>query len=426
MEFFIIVVIIAVFAILIPLGIKQSQQTNAAWSQAARQLGLHYQPSGFLQSRKITGMIQNYSITVDTYTQRSNNSSTTYTRFRLTYPSLGLGLKLTKEGFFTGVTKIFGAQDIQVDDAAFDTDILIKGANPQRVREFLTPARRMRIHQYLRNHPNATIDDREIAWRSRGLIKQTGRLTNRIRNLVRLAWHLTGDRDDDETLGQALNAQDDGRPDEALTFLQDLTAASETKSASDQAPWKQEPVEEQLLKGELLYMADRRAEAQEAFQAAQEMEPDDPEIAEWVENLPKEPDQPAASQPAQLADELDVALICQELFAGNKMSYQISRLFEQNYAGKTVRWSGRLRRVESYSFELVFGIKPGCKAVVSVHELETSGFGDRTVSAIVQFPKENLEPLQKREGQNLRFEGQLKKVDALMRNFYIADGRFVD
>lgn len=422
-EFFIILVIL-LLVILVPLSIKQAQQANEAWSATARELGLHYQPGGFLSSRNIRGSYQGCQIHVDTYTVRSGkNNSTTYTRFRIDYPSLGMGLKLEEEGFFTGVTKFFGAQDIQVGDPAFDGDVLVKGSYAKRIQEFLTPARRMRILRFLKNHSGATITDNEISWRTHGVMRHQAGLVSGIQAGARLASHLTGDREDDRRLGRAIQAQDEGRPSEALAFLQNLESTKNPDS-DDSEIYEAELVEEKILEGELLYMADRRDEAKQAFQAAHQAEPEDADLAEWAEHVTEPPPPPVTQEENRLSD-LDAVALCQELFEKNKMSYQISREFEQQHAGKRVRWSGHLRRVESYSFELVFGSKPGCKGIITLHELQTNSFNDSRVSAIVQFPKEDLDRLKAREDQPITFEGQLKKVDALMRNFYLAEGRLI-
>ena len=211
-------VLIGVFAI--PLLAKQLRKSGEAWSTAARRLGLRYDPGGFLRSRRIDGPKLGFDVLVDTFSRSSGNSSTTYTRFRVTYPrSLRLGLRLTREGFFSSVSKVFGAQDIEVGDAAFDAGILVKGTSPRRMREFLTPARRVRIHRLLKSCPAAVVNDEEVCWQQVGVLRDPGAIVSIVRRLLRVAWHLTGDREDDQALDRALEAQDGGRVEDALTLL---------------------------------------------------------------------------------------------------------------------------------------------------------------------------------------------------------------
>ena len=415
--------LIAALIIIVPITITQSRRANEAWSDAAEELGLTYRRPRWFQSRRMYRSIENAQVEVDTYTQRSGESSTTYTRFRITFPSLGLGLRLKAEGFLSGITKFFGAQDINVGDGEFDKGVLVKGRDAQQVRNFLTPARRMRIRRFLQAHKGATIDDQEIKWQTRGVIRDPERIVHVVRGMVRLASHLTGDRSSDETLGKALQAQNEGRSEEALAFLRDAN-----QSNTDQQRTASEP-EEQMLEGELLYLADRREEAREVFQRALRNEPTDPELAEWAAHVTETEHVAKDEQTsADTTDEggLDVETVCKALFGQQQMTFQISRQFEQQYAGRLVHWSGELRRVDRFSYDLVFGSGPGCKAVVTVSEIESAVYGDQNISAVVQLPEKSLEPLQKREGHPVHFQGRLKKVDALLRNIYIADAVIIE
>lgn len=85
-----------------------------------------------------------------------------------------------------------------------------------------------------------------------------------------------------------------------------------------------------------------------------------------------------------------------------------------------------MERAETYSYDSVFAGASGCKAIVVIHELSSMTYGDRNVSAIVQFPTEAAEQLRRSTGQKIAFTGKLLKVDALLRNIYIADGAFAN
>ena len=130
------VIVALILAIAIPLAIAHNKKTNLAWSDAARTLGLSYRPGGFMQSRRIDGQLNGLRVVVDTFTRSSGKHSTSYTRYRISFPrSLGLGLQLKREGVLSTVTKIFGAQDLQVGDASFDNAMLVKGHDARAVRE---------------------------------------------------------------------------------------------------------------------------------------------------------------------------------------------------------------------------------------------------------------------------------------------------
>ena len=190
-----------VIGIVILFAMARSKKINQAWESAAKTLGLQYSPSAMLKSRNISGDLHGFHVLIDIYTSGSGDHSQTYTRFRVTNPTpLNLGLRLTREGMLTSVAKFFGSQDIQVGDSAFDDSLHIKGNDESSIREFLKPSRRMRIQRFLRSHSDATIQDDSIHWKHRGTISNSGLLVNRTRAMLRLAWHLTGDRESDQSL----------------------------------------------------------------------------------------------------------------------------------------------------------------------------------------------------------------------------------
>ena len=425
----------------------------------------------------MSGELRGFRVKIDTYSQSHGKSSTTYTRFDVSFPaSLGLGLKLTAEGFFSGIAKRLGSQDIEVGDAAFDPGVLVKGRNEAGVIRFLTPARRHRIQRFLTSHRGAVVHDRGLEWRTARLLRDTPTLTATARSMASLAWFLTGDRSPDERLERALEARSAGRPDEALAALGERTGrktgmrarpadsrpvdppdepaeevavedliAVEVPEALPEEPADPEPsplqaehvpVEERVLEAELLELAGREEEARARYKEALAEAPEDPELLEWVSEAtetddagaPREASEAAtpvaAPDPASAA--LDVASVCQALFVDHTTSYRTNQLFAERYQDRTVRWPGTLRRVERYSFDMVFGHKGGTRAIVEVHQIKTGVFGDRQVNAVVQLPPEAREALRNVEGHPVIVEGRLVKVDSLMRNIYVADGQVVE
>ncbi len=425
----VILLFVVVVGIIIAFSVFHSKQVHQSWTDAARALGMAYQGGGFLRSRRITGTFEGMPVLVDTFTQSAGKSSTTYTRFRITLsPPLRLGLRLSREGFLKGLTKLFGAQDIRVGDAAFDANVMIKGSDPDRVRAFLTPARRVRIDRFLGSYPGATIDDTEIAWHTRGLLSDPNRIVSIVRQIARLAWHLVDSRAADDAMGTAMIAMDEGHAQEALSALQRRRtepAASEFDGPS---------AEEQLLEGQLLLLGGRNDEAKQTFAKAREAAPDDPEINDWAQKTtdvatPAETapaGEPAHAEPApplgQADTLLDAPSVCAALFGEGITSFTANSTFDEQYASKAVRWSGVLENVESSTFDFVFNLRDICMARVEVGQMDSNAYGDRRVFAVVQVKDQTAEALEPRVGQTVTFEGTLLKVDGFMRNLYVIDG----
>ena len=113
MEALIPLLVIAFVAVAINLGARSVRKQRAKWTQAASDLGIEFVPGRFVSIGKLVGTVEGHETTVDTYTQRSGNNSQTYTRYRIGYPDLGLGLKLSRQTTLSGITKFFGAQDVE-------------------------------------------------------------------------------------------------------------------------------------------------------------------------------------------------------------------------------------------------------------------------------------------------------------------------
>jgi len=490
LPFFVLAVLAIV--VILPLAYHLNAKAGEAWADAARRLGIGYDPGGFARGRSMTGSISGCGVTIDTYKRSSGKSSTTYMRFRVAHRhGLGLGLRLTREGFLSGVTKFFGAQDVRTGDARFDEAVTVKGAEPRAIVEFLTPERRVRVHRVLSSCDGAVIDDGGITWSRRGVLRDAERIVRVVRVLVRTSTALTADPGaDPDALSHALDERWEGRPQAAFDVIERRVRRRRRAERSSQSskpertrrqrpprePSRPEPprpeptpeppelepaavpipvppipapptpeppeiepvaievepegpdVDEDLARGELLYLGGRREEAAEAFRDALESAPEDAEIRAWAEHAAAAPGAPTQDRDAEEASppSLDVCAVCDGLFREGRSSIDAQQEFESRYAGQSVRWTGTLRRAEKYSFDFVFGSEPGGKAVLEVHEVATSVYGNRQVFAVVRLPEECVAGLQARRGETVTFEGRLSGIDAMMRNLYVEDGRLVD
>lgn len=72
----------------------------------------------------------------------------TFTQIKIVLAGLPSGLRIYRETTWGKVGKVFGMQDIKTGDAAFDKKFIIKGGDPKKVLEYLTPPRRMTLLHY--------------------------------------------------------------------------------------------------------------------------------------------------------------------------------------------------------------------------------------------------------------------------------------
>ncbi len=476
--FFVIFIIIAIVV-----SSQQAQKTRESWSKAAAQLGLRFEAGGTFSHPAIAGSLGGCNVRVTTETRRSGKNSRRYTTFQIRYPQpIGLGLRLTQEGFFSGVARFLGAQDIEVGDAGFDADVVVKGANAREVSQFLTPARRARIQRLFSTHPGAVVDDRKVYWEKRGVVRDPTPLIGTVKALLRVARSLSAERAEDRTFERAMEAQHEGRIEEALSILGKRTrrkrrsrrrpsrervespeappheepvspieaAASLTVPDAHETPhdehaapvsepeeielepmdkdagdFHDEPVEERLLEAELLHLGGRHAEAKEAFEEVAKEAPDDPELRKWAEHVARQEQkrEPAAAGPDVARGEaLDVKSVCDALFSAKQSSFDAKRIFDERFAGKRIEWRGTLRSAEAYTYDLVLGSQAGTKASFEVYDLPEALFGEKKVLAITGLAPNAMAELEGKTGAAFTVTGELLKVDGFMRNLYVING----
>lgn len=187
-------VAIAVVVIVIRLIIKTRRGRVVVWSEAASQLGLDFTPPSSFGKFEMTGTVAGFDVRVHTYTQSSGQSSSTFTKYAVQFPSsLALGLKLHKEGKILGkIAKFFGAQDHLMGDSSFDDNFMIKGEDAEQISEFLTPERKQELLELQQKLPAIRITDNDISWTTGGVAKDAEKIVEVVSNITRVAWHLAG------------------------------------------------------------------------------------------------------------------------------------------------------------------------------------------------------------------------------------------
>src|SRR5262249_12014908 len=91
---------------------------------------------------KVQAHVGPWTVTLDTHTDSSGESSTTYTRMRAPYVNPeGFRFTIYRKRFFSDLGKLLGMQDIEVGDPDFDEAFIIKGNDEERVCELFANAK---------------------------------------------------------------------------------------------------------------------------------------------------------------------------------------------------------------------------------------------------------------------------------------------
>ena len=233
-----------------------------------------------------------------------------------------------------------------------------------------------------------------------------------IERMASLANHMTDDRAEDKVIDRAIEARQEGRLDEALQLIQEVPDEHDADAR-----------DVHVFQGEILLATRQSQAAAEAFSQVYKEEPEDQEALKMAEQAAKQVE--PVTTPVETKSELEVGTVCDTLFAPENMSSEVTELFDKHYCGSSIRWSGTLTGVRTFTFDLVFGNEPGTRAVFEIHQVGGQSFSARPVQAVVQFPEDAEDLLRSKVDSQLTFEGTLVSCDAFMRNLFVGGGKIV-
>jgi hypothetical protein len=112
------------------------------WQQLSDEIHANYINGGFWTGDKVEAYVDNWIITLDTYTVSTGKSSVTYTRIRAPFINLdNFYFKIYNKGLFSDIGKLLGMQDINIGYDQFDEDFIIKGNNESKLKQLFANAR---------------------------------------------------------------------------------------------------------------------------------------------------------------------------------------------------------------------------------------------------------------------------------------------
>jgi hypothetical protein len=126
------------------------------WRQLSREMGAEFVDGGFWKGSKVQVHVKPWTITLDTYSESTGESSVTYTRMRAPYINPeGFRFTIYRKGIFSALGKLLGMQDIEVGDPDFDEAFIIKGNDESKVVSLFSDTR---IRQMIQDQPKIRLD----------------------------------------------------------------------------------------------------------------------------------------------------------------------------------------------------------------------------------------------------------------------------
>ncbi len=417
-------------------GVNMHNQTQEAWRQAGKTLGVTHSPGSLATPPRLQGTVKTLFVEVTTIKKGSGDNNTTYTQYRIHHPPAGPPMTLVRQHALSGITRIFaGRKDVLVGDAVFDKTVVIDTDDPTAVAAFLNPTRRMAVMSLLEHWDHASVSERLIEVHRKGTERSTEALVANVHRLVDMGLLMSAPNDVDVAL--QMQAQGDlAQAADALHEINDTyTAAGSPNSFS------------QLLEAEARVAMGQGHEAHVVLASIDE-DRVDPEIRAWdafAQSQPAPPHAPLPSPPEidepsadvdvgeemvvpeppalpESATALDQASVIADLFESNRMGYEVEERFLEAYEGTTVTWTGRVDRMRAFATDSDFGRTPGIKATVEIGQIGDGRLVSNRIHAVVQLPEDAAVA----RGDEIRFRGTFTRVDRYMRNLFVAHGQLAD
>ena len=394
-------VVVAAVILMVVVGASRYAKTVATeWGAAAATLGLDYDQQRFSRPR-LTGTIRGMRVQVDVRVQRSGKSQQSFTRYRVFPPSPGFQFKLTRQTGFSRITKLFGAQDVETGDRAFDDAFVVKSSDPNRLQDLLDVGIMNMLVRTSAAYPGVVFENDLVIYERSGLETKRDVIVSAVRRLVDTATALSGGGMS-RSRREAIEARQRGE-------LAEL-AAKMKEAAHERA----RTLDEELLELDTLATAGEREAARERVRRLEEQVPADPEVVGWKRRLD------AAPAGAAAVSGVEAAELAEEMFAENALSFESKQIFDERYRGASVRWTGSVKTVDRVHSDGDLGNEGDAKLVATVATIEHDLYGNTDIDAVVGLPPGAGANL--RRGAEVTFSGTLVGVDPLVRNIFVARG----
>ena len=112
------------------------------WRQLSEQLGARFVDGTWSRSARVEVTHGEWTVTLDTYTVSNGKTIMVFTRMRAPYVNPdGFRFRVYRAGFFSGIGKWFGMQDVEIGEQQFDADFIVQASDESRIRQLLSNPR---------------------------------------------------------------------------------------------------------------------------------------------------------------------------------------------------------------------------------------------------------------------------------------------
>lgn len=143
-------------------GMAKQKRLNEIWQEFADLKGLQKQPTDHGTTLFYHGKNENLPFVLKCFATEGTpvqigklkmkrgrkDDIKIFTQIKVVLAGLPPGLRIYRETTWSKLGKVIGMQDITTEDVSFDKKFIIKGIDPKKVLDYLTPSRRMALLKY--------------------------------------------------------------------------------------------------------------------------------------------------------------------------------------------------------------------------------------------------------------------------------------
>ena len=394
------VVIVLIALIGIAIAGMQRGRVGQAWGEAAGRLGMTMRSGSMVGYPQMYGQFGDVAVNVSVYSTGGKNQQR-HTSYEVRHPPIGPVVTMTRQGLMSGIFgAVTGRKDVLVGDPLFDDRVVVHAHDETGVRDFLTPARRAAVQELFAVFDRAEITRDSISVSNRGVSSDPNEITATVLRLVDMATVLG-----DVQFNRILGHRHDGHLARAAEELHDFNQGRGNRFST-------------TLEAEAMTEAGQHQQATDAFEELWAGQPDDPVSSGWYDVAARAEPPPPSPAVAETTIGTAQQAVLDDIFASDRMSWEVVEHFATTYRGAGVEWSGTVTRVEHYQQDGDFPGGPGVKAVVAIGQAGRAGVVSNEVSAVVELDA----GVALEVGAPIRFRGVLTSVDRSSRQIWVRHG----
>ncbi|MBN2704287.1 MAG: hypothetical protein JXR23_08755 [Pontiellaceae bacterium] len=322
--------------------------------------------------------------------------------------SIPVEMKIVRQGMFHELGKAFGMQDILTGNAEFDYQLLVKGADTQRVRGILSTPVQDAIIDLLSSFDDITITDSHIEAVKSGTESDSFVIIQTLRRLEEFCEVIM---EADENSSAAPYAMD---------LENEVESEEEPEVDSSETPYIPSITVDPFAIPNPVVVTEELPEFSEEEIPSIPVPPEHQRF-ESEPNPAKDEtvrEEFAAPQAAATTAAKDIQDIARQLFVDPENSMLTSTQFDEHFKDIAVTGTGKMGHVARFSYDPVFSDTKGVKASCDVCTLDGT-YSKIRVSAEVMYPEDQYERLNALQAQTIPINGNLVAYNSITHRLYL-------